>query len=268
MFPLVLKEPGVDGIYVNAEAFFHILLPSGKGEAKAAVGTVNLCKEAGKECYLVLPDIFRLRERQAYDAWYPEFVKAGFTGVLLKNLEELRFLKERGYQGKMVPDANLYTFNKEARELWRSLGAAFATLPYELNERELKRRGCQEDELVIYGYQPLMVTANCLAKTLRRCRKQPGLLYLEDRYHKLFPVRCSCESCYNVIYNSAPLYLLDCEEAVSRLCPKSLRLHFTIEGEEQVRQILSEAAAVYKEGRRSFLSIENFTRGHLKRGVE
>ncbi len=284
MLPLVLGEPGVDAVYINGETFFHIWKPGGNGQnrgrtladARISGGladqtplkTAELCRKAGKECYLALPPVFRLREREAFEAWYPEFLKAGFAGVLLRNLEELQFLREKGYKGALIPDACLYTFNREARKVWMDFGAAFTTLPYELNERELLRRGCREDELVVYGYQPLMITANCLAKTLGRCQKKPGFLYLEDRYQKHFPVRCCCEGCYNVIYNSAPLYLLDSTKEISGLNPGGLRLHFTLEGEKEITRILSEAVSVYKNGNPPDLFPKEFTRGHLKRGVE
>ena len=140
------------------------------------------------------------------------------------------------------------------------MGADFVTLPHELNERELRIRGCQQDELIIYGYQPLMITANCLAKTLKNCKKQPGYLYLEDRYQKRFPVRRCCHSCHNVIYNSAPLYLLDCTKELGRLQPGSVRLHFTMEGKEEIRTILKEAVSILKQGAAPSWKPKEFTR--------
>lgn len=256
----VLEEPDVDGVYVNAETFFW----AGQDPKQ----TAERCHRAGKECFLALPDIFRMEEREIYTQWYPNLLEAGFDGLLLKNLEELQFLKEMGYTGKIIPDANLYTYNIEARQVWKGFGADFVTLPYELNERELRTRGCREDELIVYGYQPLMVTANCLAKTLKRCKKQPGYVYLEDRYQKKFPVRRCCLSCHNVIYNSAPLYLLDCTRELRRLQPASVRLHFTLEREEEIRRILKEAVQVFKKGAQPGQPPKEFTRGHLKRGVE
>jgi len=194
--------------------------------------------------------------------------QAGFDGILLKNLEELQFLKEQGYQGGIIPDANLYTFNQEARGVWTDFGAEFVTLPHELNEKELRVRGCEQDEWIVYGYQPLMITANCLAKTLKNCRKQPGYLYLEDRYQKRFPVRRCCSTCHNVIYNSAPLYLMDCTREFERLRPGSVRIHFTMETREEMSGILKEAVRVYKQGASPSWKPKEFTRGHVKRGVE
>ena len=71
-----------------------------------------------------------------------------------------------------------------------------------------------------------------------------------------------------MIYNSAPLYLLDSTKEISGLNPGSLRLHFTLEGEKEITRILSEAVSVYKNGNPPALFPKEFTRGHLKRGVE
>ncbi|MCI8417510.1 MAG: U32 family peptidase [Lachnospiraceae bacterium] len=267
MLEPVLAEPLVDGVYVDGEAFFCSL--PGKDE-RIHVGTevVGRCQRAGKSCYLVMPDIFRQEQQVFYEKWFPDFWKAGFQGILVRNLEEVQFLRQNGYKGEWIPDAKLYTFNREARQVLMGLGAACTTLPYELNEWELQRRGCQADELVVYGYQPMMVTANCVAKTLHQCRKEPGLLYLQDRYRKMFPVRRCCAGCYNIIYNSAPLYLLDCTRELFRLQPGSLRLHFTMEEKDVLKSILQEAVRIFKKGAIPSLSLGNFTRGHLKRGVE
>ncbi len=267
MLDRVLKEPLVDGVYVDGEVFFQPL-PGRERKVLTGAEVAERCRKAGKKCYLVMPDIFREEQKSFYETWYPELLQAGFQGMLVRNLDEVQFLRERGYEGEWIPDTKLYTFNQEARQVLVKLGASFSTLPCELNERELQRRGCRGDELVVYGYQPMMVTANCVAKTLGSCKKEPGFLYLQDRYRKMFPVRRCCASCYNIIYNSAPLYLLDCVRELSRLQPGSIRLHFTMEDEKNLGSILEEAVKVFKLGASPSLSPEAFTRGHLKRGVE
>ena len=123
----------------------------------------------------------------------------------------------------------------------------------------------------VYGYQPVMVTANCIRKTAGRCHeeeKASGFLYLRDRYQKKFAVRCCCRYCYNVIYNSAPLFLADMAGEIRELNPQELRLDFTVETGEQMQEIMK----TYTE---AFIGCQNvappqteYTRGHFKRGVK
>ena len=50
-----------------------------------------------------------------------------------------------------------------------------------------------------------------------------------------------CRDCYNVMYNSAPLFLADKAEEIRKLMPAQIRLDFTVENKEQVREILIES---------------------------
>ena len=77
-----------------------------------------------------------------------------------------------------------------------------------------------------------------------------------------------CDYCYNVIYNTSPLYLADQPEVLKRLNPKELRLDFVNETGKEM-QMISEAyqkAWIYRE--KADVSGMEYTRGHLKRGVK
>ncbi len=267
MLEPVLKEPLVEGIYIEAEQFLG-QKEDGKFLEEIARELTWRCHEAGKACILALPDIFRLGERRWYENAYPILATAGFDGMLVKNLDEVGFLRSHRYQGLWIADAGLYTFNRQARRTLEGLGASGFTLPYELRERELLERGTAGEELVVYGHQPMMITANCVAKTLGQCKGKPGVLYLEDRLQNKLPVKRFCGSCHNVIYNPKPLYLLDCSQELSRLRPGSLRLRFTIEKREELLGILSAAVGILKQGGMPSKAWGDFTRGHMRRGVE
>lgn len=234
---------------------------------------VSLCREAGKDCVLVLPAIFRQKARAYFEKHEAQIREAGFHAVVIKNLEELGFLKKAGWKLPMILDHNLYLFNQRALNFWKEQnwgegGFLYDTLPLELNERELSLRGCEDSEMLVYGHLPLMVTAGCLHKTVNRCQHKTGLLTLTDRYQKEFPVLNYCRYCYNVIYNCAPLSLLGSRPSVERLNPKSLRLSFTIEGKKEIAKLLTQYIDVYCYGRERQEETKDFTRGHLKRGVE
>lgn len=89
----------------------------------------------------------------------------------------------------------------------KAYGASRVTLPVELNARELSDAGVR-GELIVYGYLPMMVSAQCVKKTMEGCTGRPEVLYLRDRKGKAFPVKNQCRFCFNTIYNESPLSLL------------------------------------------------------------
>ena len=168
----------------------------------------------------------------------------------------------------MIFDANLYSMNHLAEEQMRRMGAARLTLPLELNSRELKELDSSHAELIAYGYLPAMVSAQCIVRTTEACRKEPKLLYMKDRTGKLLPVKNHCRFCYNTIYNPSPLSLLGQESVAERLAPAVLRLQFTMETVQQMQAVIDAYAEHFLHGKDTPVPLGDFTRGHMKRGVE
>lgn len=123
-------------------------------------------------------------------------------------------------------------------------------------------------DLIVYGRIPLMTTANCVHNTLAGCDHRGQVLYLQDRYHKNFPVKNYCRDCYNIIYNSTPLMLTGQRDAVRRLDPQRLRLMFTIEDAAQTAQVLTLYEQVFLRGEAPAEIPGEFTKGHFDRGVK
>ncbi|MCD8096565.1 MAG: hypothetical protein LUE31_00675 [Lachnospiraceae bacterium] len=135
------------------------------------------------------------------------------------------------------------------------------TNPLELNERELKEISAPDSIQPIYGRYPMMTTAGCLHRTLDACQGRSEQWTLRDRRGKRFPVKNVCRDCYNIIYNSQPLYLFDEMERVRSLGCGACRILLTTESEAETRRVLDAWLCRKKwDG--------EFTRGHLKRGVE
>jgi putative protease len=165
----------------------------------------------------------------------------------------------------MMADHGLYSLNGRAKEQLLQMGITRTTASVELNETELLNSNMEHCELIGYGYLPMMVTANCLCKTLVGCQKSGGdterRFELADDRHRRFPVLVDCMNCMNTILNCAPLYLLDYTRKLEMLAPESIRLIFTVENREEVHNILLNCRGEHQVP-------ENMTRGHLKRGVE
>ena len=142
------------------------------------------------------------------------------------------------------------------------------TAPVELNVKELQKLQIEDSSLIVYGYQPVMFSSGCVQKNTGGCTHNEGILYLTDRYQKKFAVKNCCKYCYNIIYNSSPLMLLNYREDIERLNPANIRLDFTVESAERTREIMDMYISVFKKNQDIDISEMDYTRGHFKRGVK
>ena len=253
---VILEEEAIGRIYADCTMFPRIW------EKDSYVEWITKVHAAGKEIYLVMPYIFRERTRKQYEAAYNRIFGAGWDGILIANYESFAFLKEHGYTGRIMTDYNLYEFNQESRKFWKEKGVFEFTAPVELTERELQDLRVKDGEVIVYGYLPMMISAGCIQKTTRGCLKKSGQTTITDRYRNPFVVKNECDYCYNILYNYVPLYLGDRIEEVYQIGPGRIRLMFTTERQQDVRQILS----AYFEGKE--LPEGTYTRGHWKRGIK
>lgn len=254
----ILKNPDVTEVMVEADGF----------APESWQGVVSQCHQAGKRCMLAMPPIFRTEAVDFFDKGMKALVGSGFDGLLLRTLEEVEYLREKQVKLPWIADHNLYTFNHLAAELVRSQGASRITLPLELNNRELLKTGSRGQELIVYGFLPMMVTAQCIKKTVEGCTRQPELLILKDRMGRELPVKNHCRFCYNTIYNISPLSLLGQERLVGDLEPGVIRLQFSMETPKEALEITKAYAASFLHGKTVDMPVSEYTRGHFKRGVE
>lgn len=230
--------------------------------------TVKACHKAGKQCVLALPAIFRTEAVQYFQRAEEILMRAGFDKMLVRSLEEVAWMREKELSMPMIFDHNLYTYNHQALLKLKEQGAVRQTLPLELNSRELLQRGGAQEELIVYGYLPVMVSAQCIKKTVSGCNRKPELLYLKDRMGKELPVKNHCAFCYNTIYNVSPLSLNGQSRVIHKLNAAAVRLQFTIETPEEIKKILRVFADEMIHGKDVEEPVPEFTRGHWKRGVE
>ena len=230
-----------------------------------------------KELYLSLPYITRGEAPEHFFETSGRWLKAGMKGFLVRNLESYGMLREQGFEKYTVLDATMYTWNNEAVDFWDKQGILKNTVPLELKEAEMRHRNNQHSELIVYGYIPLMQSAQCVRKNIAACDMREGSMTLKDRYDKEFTAVCVChpwktktteerEYCYNIIYNSLPYGLLGEAKKVLALGMQSLRISLTMESSEETERILDEFLGVYYHNR--IPAERNFTKGHFKRGAE
>ena len=216
---------------------------------------VKCLTKRNKKVYLMLPTIFRADSSDYFVSIAKELDKVSFEGFVVKNYEEL-YLTENLFTGKkVILDHNMYTFNDVSKSAFFEHGVSGDTVPLELNSREIMHRNNIGSQMIVYGYYPLMTTANCVHKNTKGCDKKQKLIYLKDRYNKSFAVCNNCKECYNTIYNSLPTMLIKNISKLKEAGIRSFRYSFTIETPKQIKAVMDDKVAEY-------------TNGHYKRGVE
>lgn len=216
---------------------------------------VQSLTKRNKKVYLMLPTIFRADSSDYFVSIAKELDNVSFEGFVVKNYEEL-YLTENLFTGKkVILDHNMYTFNDVSKSAFFEHGVSGDTVPLELNSREIMHRNNIGSQMIVYGYYPLMTTANCVHKNTKGCDKKQKLIYLKDRYNKSFAVCNNCKECYNTIYNSLPTMLTKNIGKLKEAGIRSFRYSFTIETPKQIKAVMDDKVAEY-------------TNGHYKRGVE
>jgi putative protease len=214
--------------------------------------------------------------------------ESGYTGVLVRNLEQLGFLCDKGFTGKAVSDYSVYTWNKEAAmELidcneQDGFRLEEVTVPYELNFGEARDMAGELKKTVdipvsynLYGHMPMMVSAGCIKKTTDRCSGRVHELYTEnttiiDRLGNVLPVTCNCRHCYNVIWNVHPTSLHGrMGKIMNEKSFDHYRIDFTIESAKRCGEVLDYYTNLYNGADASdIFESGSFTTGHFKRGAE
>ncbi|MDR2044561.1 MAG: U32 family peptidase [Clostridium sp.] len=246
--------------------------------------------------YLSLPYILRKEDAAGLAETWKLLSLPGVSGCVARSLEGYAYLKERGYRRPVVADAGIYQWNRDTIRFWQDRLDG-ACLPLELTAQEQLELLPGEPEpaalpfeKMVYGRIPMMVTANCVARTaagcparepgsrflsdpgtLRSARSQNRLVFLTDRLGKKFPVACHCLPCRNIIYNCVPLSLH--KELAKWKDKVGLRLNFTIEGKAETMEMLRFYFTLWKQlqtGNGVSLPFpqKEYTTGQERRGVE
>lgn len=254
----VLSSGIFSRVYLDAACLSHC---RGREQAEAF-------RKSGAEVYFAFPGIFRARSEKYLNGLLSRIKECEFDGYLVRSLCEIAYIREKGLAGKIVSDHNLYVWNREAADFLREQGVDMLTAPVEQNERELSRLNPQGMEIIGYGYYPMMTSAQCVRKNLAGCRKQTeqenDIWQLVDRKKNSFPVVSDCRNCRTTIYNTAPVNLLDRCEVFQKWGISLVRVQFTVETEEQTRELLSKM----RLGAQPAPEAKKYTRGHFTRGVE
>lgn len=114
--------------------------------------------------------------------------------------------------------------------------------------------------MLIYGKPVVMVTAGCVKKTNDICNCLDEKLQIIDSYGENYTLRNVCNYCYNIIYNSKAINII--EDIFDEHICENYRIDFTDEGKNEIRNIMN----LYVKGINSF-SIRDKFKGHYFRKI-
>lgn len=236
------------------------------------------CREkihaAGKMAGICFPYVFRKNSVQEFQNMQSALKK--FHRVWVRSYDSLGYVTDvLGIKAEQIAlDHNLYVYSEETAGAFALDGLEYYTVSLELNQKELGHMPNRKGEFLLYGYAPLMISAQCVYKNYDQCYKNKNgnnkNLYLKDRYFKKFFIKRNCKDCYNIIYNSQPISLFHHADGIRKLKFGSYRIAFVSEDKEQIQNVLRTFENAFIKGRAVTAPEEkdSFTNGHFRRGVE
>lgn len=226
------------------------------------------------EIFIALLWIFRKPMAKDFYKMLDILEKSNIDGYLLRNYMNLNTSK------KIALDYTFNIFNNSSIETLLNI-ANSVTLSPELNISEISRLSSKNTELLIYGKLPLMTTHQCPVglfvgekESGRFCKFKNNSdgYYLKDRKNVLFPIKNDCFNCVTTILNDKPLFILNKPKDFKNINNEFLRLSFTDENAEMIKNIIDEHSKFFikKEKfnlKNSSLKDLQYTNGHFFRGV-
>ncbi len=209
-------------------------------------------EEAGKTVYLRLPRVLRGNEDKTLFQRLTSVFGGGVqpSGVVVRNLEELYMvnqLKDSGASFSVMADFDLYVLNSEAAQWLGEQGVDWVTLSPELNRKEIGAlSGFMDSKMcyTIYGYQELMVSAQCANRGAGICDgnsrygKNNGYTEIFGKTGTKYLVGGECGSCHSTVYSGRPLWLFSRWSELLQMKVSALRLDFVREDEEETEEVL------------------------------
>lgn len=237
----------------------------------------ELVRKSGRKVIASSPQIVSERNIRFYNDF--ERMLEVSDGVNIKSIDTYAYLINKSIvKNNIIKDdftvilaSSLYCMNNEAAghfysELLNKNARVIFDISKELNRREIQDMsypGNSEAELGIYGYEALMVTAQCINKNEAGCGLYENRsVYLTDDMNNKFICSSYCRLCYNVIYNGLPLNIRNKEDNIKRY-----RLDFTTEDKSTVLRLIKEFRQALFNDVKLTPSCK-YTTGHFNRGIE
>lgn len=277
-FNELLKNDKVQNIIIPASLFLSLYR--------------NNLSVSEKNIFIDLPSVIRDDDNESLKRVMEEASGLeNIKGFFASSYDGLYLLKEEGIEKeKVFLSPEVYIFNNYSAKALKTLGYKNLSVPYELNENELRHMDLSGFMMTIYGKTPLMHLEDCIYRNTEGCHRAdfmesiPGngsagkksefhrrKAYYIDRLGKKFFDAETCLFCQNTLYNTVPTMLFNDLENIRALHIKDLRVDFTDESEQYMSKIFSYIFSLSHEkgyNTKDTEFLRNTTRGHFHRGVE
>ena len=237
-------------VYVNTKAkeqkISALIRSAGQLEAAAAMDPDRIYMEyphtyqpdelAGR--FAALPRI----DRESPERLISRLEKTDIAGYLVRTWGQVYCLRHSKKQ--IALDYSLHIYNKHSRNLLKDFSSSQCLSP-ELNHLEAEGLLGEGSEIIVYGYLPAMVTAQCPAGNFaggrkgKHCRERglAGKYYLRDKTGAEFPIMRDCESCLAYILHNRPVHIAQGLSEARRAGAEFIRLEFSIESKEETEAV-------------------------------
>ncbi len=268
-------------VYVDSDLFFKL--------SDWAASEIKAFKEEEKAEFIVALPFMTRQEKHDGTRDIEQIARAMqdglFSGVLVRNLEQIGFLRDISFDGKVILDYGVYMWNGQAANMAMEFGKENfkireLSIPLEVTFHEAKEIADSIIEKTgaivsynVYGAAPMMISAGCVKKTLDKCSGRLNefnreKMTLVDRMGNNLPVTTNCRNCYNVIWNAHPTSLHKKLESIRNSGKfDHLRVDLTTENKKESIEILSAFLYGDQDELRN-LDDKGYTTGHFKREVE
>lgn len=246
----LLTIPQIDRIDLEIEAQCFTV-----EQTALALKKIHEHKKLG---YISLPRMFRMDMENLLKS----YVALECDGYVIRTLDELGLIKKWKPMAKRVLDYSVYAYNVEAVNCYDLLADAVQslTLPVELDGNALanllKETQGNPWEWIVYGAQPVMITAQCTRKNTSGCTQDFGTLKLENAFQDRFRVQSVCRFCYNVIYQENPVSLLSVLPKQKQAEIGVYRFQLTMETPQELERLFQQSA------------LQTGNEGRYRRGME
>lgn len=268
-------------VYIDSDLFFKL--------SDWAASEIKAFKEEEKAEFIVALPFMTRQEKHGGTRDIEQIARAMqdglFSGVLIRNLEQIGFLRDISFDGKVILDYGVYMWNGQAANMALEFGKEDfkireLSIPLEVTFHEAKEIADSIIEKTgaivsynVYGAAPMMISAGCVKKTLDKCSGRLNefnreKMTLVDRMGNNLPVTTNCRNCYNVIWNAHPTSLHKKLESIRNSGKfDHLRIDLTTENKKESIEILSAFLYGDQDELRN-LDDKGYTTGHFKREVE
>ena len=220
---------------LNIDSVDEIILCIDSFDEEEIINNFLMIKKQHKKPILMLESI--TRDRFNTFGHYEILNNNLVDTVVVQNINSLFYIVDNFKSNlNIILNYNMNIYNKFAKSFFENELKKFNhkfVCPVELNINELTK--IKYDIIIVYGYQPLMISKNCIYKNKNLCKKDK-YDFIVDRLNNKFMFKSYCKFCYNKIFNTYPTDLRDVE--FKNLEIDNFRYDFTFEKENEIKNVL------------------------------